>query len=720
MDFLRAEAILHPTYQQESGLKQTIQVCVAPAEDINPRVDSYSTQLHGAKMAAPSPSDVQRLFDWNAEYPTSIDSCVHTVFEEQVVLRPDAMAVCAWDGELSYKDLDHLADVLAEYLVSLGVGPEVLVPFCFSKSAWTVVSMMAILKSGGACVAIDPTDPLSRSSDIFAAINAKLLLAAPQYVSKFQQTVLKVIPVDASTIKAMTHPGLSPVCPSVRPQNVAFVIFTSGSTGKPKGVVLSHGAVCTSAEASGVAKGIDCNSRILQFSNYTFDGSIQDHFFALMRGGVVCVPSEQDRMNDLAGAMNRMEVNWLFLTPSVVTLLKPSDVPTVKILTLGGEALTAENIRTWVGKVRVMNTYGPAENTVGCAVHEYTSTDDNPRTIGRPIGSLAWVTNIHSHDELVPIGQIGELLVEGPMLARCYLGDPETTSKSFIEDPTWLPRREPGKVRRLYKTGDLVTYNEDGTLNFIGRKDSQIKFRGQRVELGELEHVLQGMVEIDRVTVIAPKSGQFSEHIVALFSLQDDGLSGGSSETLQIVSRNVRTDVYARLSSMRERLSQTFPAYINSLIFVPLRSLPLTTSGKIDRVKVRNWMQDLDAITYRDIISFSDQDVQVTPSTSIERQLQRLWSELLRVPSNEIGQNSSFFRLGGDSLAAMKLAAACRDHGLSLQVVNILRYPELHAMAQAVSFATPEAEKVPRPSMQSDLIPNLKEVIAHVSHQYNI
>lgn len=398
-----------------------------------------------------SPQDIDQVLKWNRESPAEvIEECVHRIFEERVLRQPYAPAIRAWDADLTYRELDRLATQLSHHLVSLGVGPEVMVPFCFEKSTWAVVSMLAILKAGGACVALDPSHPIERLKGIVQDVDATIILTSTQNAAMIGGLVDSLVTVDQSLFFEL--PVIpKPACSTVKHANPAFVVFTSGSTGKPKGIVLEHKAIATSLNAHGKALKFGPHSRVLQFASYTFDISIQDIFTTLTRGGCVCIISDYDRLNDLAGGINTLGANWACLTPTVANIITPSQVPGLKTLTLAGEASQEKNIETWHGKVDLKNCYGPAECSIYCCWNETVTGTGN---IGRPLGSQLWLVDLENHDQLMPVGCTGEICVSGELLARCYVKDQQKTSSSFVKNTAWSSILL-GEEHRIYKTGDV-------------------------------------------------------------------------------------------------------------------------------------------------------------------------------------------------------------------------------------------------------------------------
>nr|POF14198.1 nonribosomal peptide synthetase tes [Quercus suber] len=488
------------------------------------RAQSEPTYLLGS-VSLCGPRDVDQIMQWStSEQPVVVDACVHDLVSESAFRTPQQEAIFAWDGRCTYIELDQMSTKVAALLHELGVGVESLVPVCFEKSMWTVVAMLAIMKAGGAFVPINPSQPLARRQALVAGLNAPLLLASPTTADACEGMPLPVIHLSASLLSTIP-PTMEYRGQGVTPTNVAYVLFTSGSTGTPKGVVMEHRALASSIRGHGPAFGIRPTSRVLQFSSYIFDGCIAEIFTTLVEGGSVCIPSDEGRLSDVTGFIRRARVNWAMLTPSFVQSFSPSDVPGLETLILCGEAPTIACVKAWHGKLKLMNGYGPAETCVYASSHEIRNRDDSPTVIGHGCNSKLWLVEPHDHNRLAPVGCIGELLIQSPALAREYLNDREKTARSFIDSPSWLP---PGPFTRLYKTGDLARYNEDGTIDYVGRKDVQIKIRGQRVEPGEIEyHVKQ---------YLGPRSG-------ASVQAMQDVPSAGSASLVVFMCMDVQAGV---------------------------------------------------------------------------------------------------------------------------------------------------------------------------------
>lgn len=422
-----------------------------------------------------NPADEHILSSWNSRPVNIVDRCIHdSVSQSQVILRPTSIAIDSWDtGEMSYKEFDQHTTRLASQLISVGVAPQSYVPICFEKSGWAVVAMFAIMKCGAAFVPLDFEAPLLRLREIVEDVQAKLILCGPH-----QEELCKSIPCKAHVVDRETtghEPKQLHNLPFVQSDATAYVLFTSGSTGKPKGAVLNHRGFSSASAAFAPAFGISETSRVLQFASYTFDACLIEIISTLIMGGTVCVPDQSSRTNDLAGVINKMRVNLAALTPSVVRTIQPSQVPTVKTLLLVGEAMSQQDLLTWSDRVILYNAYGPTECSVVATLNIMSATT-KPNNLGKVVTARGWVVSRDDINQLVPLGAVGELILEGGGVGAGYLNNPEKTAEAFVDDVNWTMGDDLkiGVSRKFYKTGDLVRYNEDGTMLYLGRKDNQV------------------------------------------------------------------------------------------------------------------------------------------------------------------------------------------------------------------------------------------------------
>jgi len=658
---------------------------------------TIDTEPHIKRLEGASYDEEQKIWEWNQTPPEARDSCAHQLIEARIISQPHSPAVGSWDGDLTYVELDEQSSRLARYLAGQHIGPGVLVPLYFPKSKWTIVAILAVLKTGGAFVPLDPSQPRSRLESVIRQTRASFALSSAEYADIFKDHFEKVFIVDASTVNELeSFPSFST---SLGPETVAYVIFTSGSTAEPKGVVISNGSLCTSSTKCGLAMGFEGKPRVLQFASYAFDACILEIITTLIFGGCVCVPSDWERINGLANAMNKMQVTTAFFTPSVLSTLYFETLKTLDTIILGGESLPPALVNVWATKVRLIMAYGPTETCVICMTLDTSKCTPDAGGLGRTITGRAWIVEPDDFNVLSRIGTEGELLIEGPVLANGYLNDKTKTEEAFIYNPRWMPEHKRSGTCRLYRTGDLVKYNDDGSIKFVGRIDNQVKVRGQRLELGEVEHQLRdcipattGVVELV-VELVQPASDSSSSPILTAFLR-----TAGAAESLgylQWTDDNNPTPTTSeveqrRLSSLaasvEAKLSLLLPAYAIPSLYVPLRSMPLSVSGKVDRRSLRRIAsamptKQLAGFLYTTNSPLSAQD---SPSKPIERRLQSLWARVFAIEISTVGLEDNFFWLGGDSVNAMRLVAAARSEGLLLTVETIFRFPKFSEMAMQI------------------------------------
>lgn len=385
--------------------------------------------------------DHEKLWLWNGIVPATVDQTMNNLIKQATDSAPNASAVSAWDGELSYSELYKLANQLAGHLITLGVGSGTLVPLCFEKSKMAVVAMLAILKTGAAFVPLDPAEKgTERRELIIAQTSARIVVTSAQYASTLARPSRQVVSVNHESIISLLDDFSEDV--NISPTSLAYIMFTSGSTGIPKGVIIDHRTASTSCITHGRVLGFNKSSRVLQFASYTFDASIMEIFTTLFYGGCICIPSDDDRLS-VESTVNTTASNLTFLTPSVAGTLEPDHLPSLKTIILGGEQVRNDNLTRWVGSRAVFNAYGPTECTVFAAIagtkasslSEFRVSKAASPNIGKAVGSVCWVAAPNDHSRLMPIGAIGELLIEGPIVGRGYLNDPQKTAKAFVEDP---------------------------------------------------------------------------------------------------------------------------------------------------------------------------------------------------------------------------------------------------------------------------------------------
>jgi amino acid adenylation domain-containing protein/non-ribosomal peptide synthase protein (TIGR01720 family) len=630
-----------------------------------------------------NPSDMETITSWNSTPVPAIHRCIHDVIaQDPTKSRPNAIAIDAWDmGTISYHDLDERATRLACHLISLGIKPQSFVPLCFDKSGWTIVAILAVLKAGAAFVPLDFEAPKLRLQELVSDVKADWVLCAPKYEQLCQTLGCNTFVVDRNATDQRQE--RTNTLPQVRSDSVAYAFYTSGSTGKPKGAVINHFCWVSSSTAFAPTWGISDTSRVLQFASYIFDACLIEIFSTLMCGGTVCVPDQDTRTNDLVGVINKYDVNWATLTPSVVRMIQPSQVPNLKTLVLVGEAMSQQDLLTWADRVTLGNGYGPTECSA-ISTSNVMTLRTKPNNLGKAVTSRGWIVSRNNHHVLSPVGAVGELLLEGPAVGEGYLNDAEKTAQAFVRDVLWANGKLDPQTTRFYKTGDLVKYNEDGTMLYLGRKDSQTKVRGQRLELSEVEHHLMEDGAVQNALASVPTAGPCAKRLVGVVSIKDAPISGVSNEVLQLLPQEMAS---LNISIIRDHLCERLPSYMIPSLWVAIRRFPLTPGGKMDRRRVVQFLEQMDSATYRTISTLGLDEIK-DEANSTERKLQEIFAKVLNLPVEDIRLNQSFLHLGGDSIAAMQVSSQCRSQGLAITVQELIRSKSITALAASVAIPT--------------------------------
>jgi amino acid adenylation domain-containing protein/thioester reductase-like protein len=664
-------------------------------------------QKKATELTTVSGSDLRQICTWNATVPEPVDVCVHDLLAEVARRQPYADAIHAWDGDLKYGELDMLSTRLARHLVYRGVGGDEIVPLCFEKSMWTPVAMLAVMKAGAASVALDINQTDERLRAIIKQVSPGVLMTSPS-----NSTLADCLASTGTTVFGMDcllpeePPGIN--LPAVSPTNRLFLVFTSGSTGQPKGVIITHQNFSSALVHQSARLGLGHRARVLDFASYAFDAAWYNLLHTLYAGACLCIPSESERKDNLCGSICRLRPTFANLTPKLAETLSPEALQILELLELGGESAASEAVARLRKFVKVRFAYGPAE----CSVMSTVSDEDSPPSnIGKGVGVCTWVVDRRNPDALAPVGGIGELYLEGPLVGSGYLHDKTKTEAAFSAAQPWLLPGE-GRGGRLYRTGDLVQYNADGSLTFVGRSDGQVKLRGQRIELGEVEqHILRSLDSTkeakERAQVLADVAtldGRKNPTLVA-FLIPARAKSMTEEETQDAVTRLI--------AGIDDRLSAIVPSYMIPSRYIPLRIVPLTPTGKTDRQRLRSMIKDMPSPLHP--VPYSHTSF-YSPLTETEGRLRSLWAHILQLNGDEIAPGHSFWQVGGDSITAISLAAALRkDFDVSLPVGKLTRQNStLRNLANMIEAATDGGE-VAEPDAGIDVYSDMAELVRQLS-----
>ena len=638
-----------------------------------------------AKILRCSDADMAQISRWNVKMPVPPSETVTELIARQVAAHPDRLAIDAWDGSLTYRQLDLHASRLAQQLLLGEEEPRdpLTVLICLEKSYLAVVAFIAVLKAGGVCVLVDPAHPSQRVKAIIERSQARLALTdEPQtrLVSQWIRTITiseKAPPPSVSTATHAFRPCL--------PTDDACIVFTSGSTGEPKAICWNHQTVAATALGIGAQFHFSSRSRVFQFSSYAFDVSIHETTATLVHGGCICIPSEQSRQDALGQAIASFKRSTIILTPSMAQVLAPEHLPCLETVVFAGEPLPAHVARKWSKTLAVYDWYGPAECSLAtcCSVRECWRAG----SIGVGTSTVTWIVHHQDHDILQPIGAVGELLLQGPCVASRYAHDDDRTSQSFIDPPRWWQQCQPGVMgTRLYKTGDLARYAGDGSLILLGRKDTQVKIRGQRVELGEIEGRLQEVLGVDTAVMVDLINNQAYHETPTLAAFIQPRVWSHPPQDDHIASMDCTRTLQARLN-------ETLPIWMVPTIFFNIREFPRTFTGKVDRQKLQalgaSWC--IRSLTTANSVNNSGP---WEPSTEAETMLSGLWVEVFGLSPDQIAPDAHFIQLGGNSIDAMRSAAAARRMGYSLSVRDVLATPCLADLARQIQRVLPEASSI--------------------------
>ncbi|MEU1544735.1 amino acid adenylation domain-containing protein [Nocardia sp. NPDC005745] len=567
---------------------------------------------------------------------------------------PDRVALVVGGHITTYAEIDAHANRLARVLLESGGGPETVVALGLPRSAELLTGMWAAAKAGAAFLPVDPKHPVERIdhmlTDSGAALGLTLAAFRPMLPDSTDWLVLDDLAVVERWSAASSRPLRERELPApVRPDNAAWMIYTSGSTGTPKGVSVSHRGIADLVAAQHASLGLDEHSRVLQVASPSFDASVFEALMAFGSGGAsVVAPPEVFGGSALAELIDTEQVTHLVITPSALATLDPAEVTSVRVLAVAGEAVGAELVERWATGRSMVNLYGPTESTIwatGSAPLEVGA----PVSIGTPVQG-AEVLVLDDRLRPVPFGVAGELYLAGPALARGYHARAGLTAARFVADPFGAPGE------RMYRTGDLVRWirgDAGPELEYLGRTDFQVKVRGQRIELGEIDAVLGRADGVDFAVTL--------------------GVPGPTGATA-LAAYLVRAPGYELdVAKVRAFAADILPGYMVPTAFVVLDEIPLNAVGKLDRKALPEPEFLADRTAYR------------APETLTEQQLAAIFGELLG--EARVGADDSFFALGGDSILAIQLVSRAKQQGITCTPLQVFEHRTVAALAAAADAA---------------------------------
>jgi len=620
------------------------------------------------RIALLSESEKRQLASWNTTqvgYPA--ERCIHELFEEQVAHTPDAVALVCAGERLTYAQLNARANQLAHYLMERGVGPDVPVAICAERSVAMVLGLLGILKAGGAYVPLDPTYPRERLRYMLCDSGpALLLLQAGGRIALAEPLTVPSVDLEADAAQWRGHSSANPrpADLGLRPDHLAYIIYTSGSTGQPKGVMNEHRAVVNRLHWMQREYALNATDRVLQKTPFSFDVSVWELFWPLLNGaGLVMARPEGHKDPYYVGELIEQErISVVHFVPSMLQGFlacgAAARCASLRYVICSGEELTTglqSRALTSLPQASLQNLYGPTEAAIDVTWWPCREQPAGTRVpIGRPIANTR-IYILDRHAEPVPIGAAGEIYIGGTAVARGYWRRARLTAERFVSDPfSGL------NGARMYRTGDRGRWRSDGTIEYLGRTDGQVKIHGFRIELGEIETTLRRQPGVSQAAVVAREDQPGAKRLVAY-------LSGGEAQHVPTAGE------------LRAALQKSLPAYMVPAAYVQLPALPLTVNGKLDRGALpAPTAEALEHAEYE------------PPRGPIEQALAAMWQQLLRV--GRVGRQDNFFALGGHSMLALSLVERMRRRGMRADLRALFTHANLAALADAVSTGEQESD----------------------------
>ncbi|WP_054013699.1 non-ribosomal peptide synthetase [Pseudoalteromonas sp. R3] len=638
-------------------IAQYLQVTLTQVLDL---LDSQSHTAVQSLCVLDEAERQQQLHSWNdtaLDYPREL--CIHELFEQQAAATPEQIALRFGEQTLSYGELNSRANQLAHYLrAEHNIGPDSLVGLCVERSLDMVIGIWGILKAGGAYVPLDPELPPARLNHLVEDANTAVVLSTAVVAERVSLGEACITRLDEFDFSAYPDTNIAVSDIGLNARNLAYTIYTSGSTGLPKGVLVEHQALHNRIDWMDNEYGCGPDDRILQKTPYSFDVSVWEFVWPMLKGAelVIAKPGGHKEPEYLSELIVTTGITKLHFVPSMLgVMLEHGDLArctSINQVFCSGEALQishVEQFRASLPKAQLHNLYGPTEAAIDVSYWDCTQPYGSSVPIGKPIQNIQLVI-LDEALNLLPQGACGELHIGGEGLARGYHNRPELTAERFIHNPF----KDELPSARLYKTGDLVRFRDDGSIEYMGRMDHQVKIRGLRIELGEIEYHIGEHTEVDSALVMALSDPQGNQRLVAYVK----PLTEQPDTTKQALADSIVTE-----------LSQSLAEYMIPTSFVVIDEWPQTPNGKIDR-------KALPAPAQADL-----NGDYAPPQSDTERTLAAIWADVLTLPVEQISRDANFFALGGHSLLVMQLLTRVKQLGYQCQAQALFKASSLSAMA---------------------------------------
>ncbi|MEM9243889.1 MAG: amino acid adenylation domain-containing protein, partial [Pseudomonadota bacterium] len=612
------------------------------------------------------PKEYQKIiYEWNkTDKPYPKNKTIPALFEAQVKKTPEHVAVVYENKQLTYKALNQKSNQLARYIrktykqvTGSMLKADTLIALCVDRGLEMIIGILGVLKAGGAYVPIDPNYPLARIKFMLEDTQTNVLLTQSHLRGKLakmsrqcQLITLDTQPYQKEHKHNLTHKHNA--------HDLAYVIYTSGTTGQPKGVMIAHHSMINLVSNQIDLLHISKNSRILQVASLSFDAMIWEIYCTLICGARLYICSEKIKQdtNTLANALKTKQISIVMLPPALLSTFELIDAPALKTLVVAGELCQEKIMRLQSQCCQIINAYGPTESTVCVSAHDYQPGDLNTN-IGKALSNVTLYV-VDKHQKPVPIGVIGELYIGGAGLARGYLNREELSKERFIANPFATTADKAKGYTCLYKTGDLVRWLPDGNLEYIGRNDFQVKIRGYRIELGEVAQALLSVTGIRQACVMAKQR----ETVV------------GKQDYLVAYYVTDKKGKLIEASTLDTALRLTLPEYMVPSVFIPLKAMPLTVNGKLDRKVLSNMKFKYDEKNY------------IAPRDKLETRLCSIWKTVLAI--KRIGINDDFFCVGGNSILAIQLIYKLNKAlSVQLKVIDIFTHKTIKQLAAVIRKA---------------------------------